>query len=83
MDNLTHALAGMLLADVTLLVVTPRGETIDPKLRRRARWASAIANNLPDLDFVLRRLTPGRVGYLLHHTLKLVAEELARNGVVP
>jgi inner membrane protein len=67
MDNLTHALAGMLLADVTLLVVTPRSEAIDPKLRRRARWASALANNLPDLDFVLRRLTPGRVGYLLHH----------------
>jgi len=67
MDNLTHALAGMLLADLTLLLVTPRGEAIDPKLRRRARWASAIANNLPDLDFMLRRLTPGRVGYLLHH----------------
>lgn len=67
MDNLTHALAGMLLADVALLLVTPRSEPIDPKLRRRARWASAIANNLPDLDFVLRGLTAGRVGYLLHH----------------
>jgi inner membrane protein len=67
MDNVTHALAGMLLADVTLIAVTPRGEALDPRFRRRARWASAIANNLPDLDFMLRRVTPGRIGYLLHH----------------
>jgi inner membrane protein len=67
MDNVTHALAGMLLADVTLLAVTPRGEAIDPRFRRRARWASALANNLPDLDGLLRDVTPGRIGYLLHH----------------
>ena len=28
-------------------------------------------------------LTIGHVGYLLHHALKSVADELARNGVVP
>ncbi len=28
-------------------------------------------------------LTIGHVGYLLHHALKAVADELARNGVVP
>ena len=28
-------------------------------------------------------LKTGHVGYLLHHALKTVAEELARNGVVP
>jgi RNA polymerase sigma-70 factor (ECF subfamily) len=28
-------------------------------------------------------LTVGHVGYLLHHALKAVADELARNGVVP
>ncbi len=27
-------------------------------------------------------LTIGHVGYLLHHALKAVADELARNGVV-
>ena len=67
MDNVTHALAGMLLADVALLAVTPRDEPIDPRFRRRARWASALANNLPDLDGLLRNVTPGRLGYLLHH----------------
>ena len=67
MDNLTHGLAGMLLADVTVEALTPRGTEVDRRFRYRARWASAVANNLPDLDFMLRRLTSGRVGYLLHH----------------
>jgi inner membrane protein len=67
MDNVTHALAGMLLADATVEALTPGGVEVDPRFRRRARIASALANNLPDLDFLLRRVTPGRVGYLLHH----------------
>jgi inner membrane protein len=67
MDNVTHALAGMLLADATVEALTPRGSRPDPAFRNRARWASAIANNLPDLDFLYRGITPGRVGYLLHH----------------
>ncbi|HEV8549162.1 MAG TPA: metal-dependent hydrolase [Polyangiaceae bacterium] len=67
MDNVTHALAGLLLADATVLALTPRGVAVDRRFLRRARSASALANNLPDLDFVLRGLTPGRVGYLLHH----------------
>ncbi len=67
MDNATHALAGMLLADVTVQALTPRGAEVDRKFRNRARWASAITTNLPDLDPVVARLTPGRLGYLLHH----------------
>ncbi len=67
MDNVTHALAGMLVADATVEALTPRGSLPNPAFRSRARWASAIANNLPDLDFIYRGITPGRVGYLLHH----------------
>jgi inner membrane protein len=67
MDNVTHAIAGMLVADATVEALTPRGALPDPAFRRRARWASAIANNLPDLDFLYRGITPGRIGYLLHH----------------
>jgi len=67
MDNLTHGLAGMLLADATVEALTPRGTAVGARFRYRARWASAVANNLPDLDFMVQRLTPGRVGYLLHH----------------
>jgi inner membrane protein len=34
----------------------------------RPAWAtSAIANNLPDLDFAYARITDGPLGYLLHH----------------
>jgi len=67
MDNVTHTLFGMLVADVAVDAVTPRGCVPNVVFRRRARWASAIANNLPDLDFIHRRITPGRIGYLLHH----------------
>jgi inner membrane protein len=67
MDNVTHALAGMLLADATVEALAPRGSRPDPAFRNRARWASAVANNLPDLDFLYRGVTPGRLGYLLHH----------------
>ena len=67
MDNLTHAIFGLLVADVAVDAVTPPGSEPSRAFRRRARWASAIANNLPDLDFIYRRITPGRVGYLLHH----------------
>ena len=28
-------------------------------------------------------LSPGHVGYLLHHALKAIAAELARTGLVP
>jgi inner membrane protein len=67
MDNASHALAGMLVADAVVEALTPRGQRPDPVFRRRARWASAVANNLPDLDFIYTRITPGRIGYLLHH----------------
>ena len=67
MDNVTHALAGMLVADATVEILTPRGSVPDPAFRGRARWASAIANNLPDLDYFYSGITPGHLGYLLHH----------------
>jgi inner membrane protein len=67
MDNVTHAIAGLLVADATALALTPRGTEPDARLRSRLRWASAIANNLPDLDGLYTHITPGRVGYLVHH----------------
>jgi inner membrane protein len=67
MDNVTHALAGLLAADVLVGATTPRGATPDPDFRRRAWLVSALTNNLPDFDFLYRAITAGRVGYLLHH----------------
>jgi inner membrane protein len=65
MDNLTHTLAGLLVAE---LWVTLR-EREEPGARRvRAAYlVSALANNAPDLDFVYAGITEGRLGYLLHH----------------
>lgn len=64
MDNFTHTLVGLALADAVALSLPER-----PSARARGllRVASASANNVPDLDFVYAGLTPGKLGYLLHH----------------
>jgi inner membrane protein len=67
MDNVTHALAGMLLAEAVVQLFTPETQKPKPGFRRAAWLASAVANNFPDLDFVYGGLTPGKLGYLLHH----------------
>jgi inner membrane protein len=67
MDNVTHALAGMLLAEAVVQLITPETQRPKPGFRRAAWLASAVANNFPDLDFVYGGLTPGKLGYLLHH----------------
>lgn len=64
MDNLTHSLAGMLLADA---VCSFRGE-VRPRVRRAASLVSALANNLPDTDIVYSWIDgPRPLGSLLHH----------------
>jgi inner membrane protein len=64
LDNVTHALAGMLLAEAVLVA---RGETRQ-RVRAAAYWVSALANNLPDIDIVYTWITePKPLGSLLHH----------------
>ncbi|HLV66963.1 MAG TPA: metal-dependent hydrolase [Polyangiaceae bacterium] len=67
MDNLSHTLAGLLLGKA-VLAYRPRAL---PEATRRARvvlvTASALAQNLPDFDFLYAGITPGKLGYLLHH----------------
>src|SRR5882724_6667544 len=65
MDNVTHALAGVLVAEAVCVWRRPSEES--GRFRTAALWTSALANNLPDLDFVYRGITPGKIGYLLHH----------------
>jgi inner membrane protein len=65
MDNVTHSLAGVLVAEMVCL--GREQEPDAPAFRTAALWTSVLANNLPDMDFVYRRLTPGKLGYLLHH----------------
>lgn len=64
MDNVTHSLAGMLVAEAVLL---SRRES-RPHVRSLAYLASALANNLPDTDIVYTWITrPKPLGSLLHH----------------
>ncbi len=66
MDNLTHALAGLVAAE-TWIALSKRSSALAGRTRRLLLGASVVANNLPDADFVYTRITPGRLGYLLHH----------------
>jgi inner membrane protein len=66
MDNLTHALVGFVVAELATLARARRGENVE-KWARPAYFTSALANNLPDLDFVYAGITQGKLGYLLHH----------------
>lgn len=61
MDNITHSLVGIALADVTF------GRGASKSERRMATGAAIVAANLPDLDLVYTSITPPPLGYLLHH----------------
>ncbi len=72
LDNVTHAIAGALTAEVLVHV----RRRLDPGANsapsattfERAAWAvSMIAQNLPDADSLYTGITGGVLGYLLHH----------------
>jgi inner membrane protein len=65
MDNGTHSLAAILVAEALCEGRSPSREPA--RFRTAALWVSVLANNFPDFDFVYRKLTPGKLGYLLHH----------------
>jgi inner membrane protein len=60
-DNVTHSLLGIALADLVIRGGAPKAE------RRIAAGAAVIAANLPDIDIVYTPITPAPLGYLLHH----------------
>jgi inner membrane protein len=65
-DNLTHILAGLVAAEVVTRV---RARKLEPRTEwvRAAYFASALANNVPDLDFAYVGISGQKLGYLLHH----------------
>ncbi len=68
MDNLSHTLAGLLVAEASLLFRRARGNAPAPGFARAAHVVSALANNLPDADSLYARFMAERpLGYLLHH----------------
>jgi inner membrane protein len=67
-DNLTHTLAGLLLADIAVTVFEKRsGGNANTTFRDAVFATSVLANNFPDLDFLYSGITGGKLGYLLHH----------------
>lgn len=69
MDNVTHALAGCLLAAATVTVVERRGVQLPRSFRVIASVVGIITAELPDADLVYAgsSLGMGKLGYLLHH----------------
>jgi len=69
MDNVTHALAGCLLAAGTVTVVERRGVPLPRSFRVIASTVGIITAELPDVDLVYAGslLGMGKLGYLLHH----------------
>ena len=61
MDNITHSLVGVALADLAM------GRRA-PKVQRPLLVGAGIAGaNLPDIDIAFSWITPAPLGYLLHH----------------
>lgn len=70
MDNVTHALAGLLLADATVGLITRKtGAPPSTALTRTAVVIGVVAAELPDADLLYSGplLGMGKLGYLLHH----------------
>lgn len=70
MDNVTHGLAGLLLADITIAAVERRTGRATPRgFRRAAVLLGLVAAEFPDADLLYSGdvLGMGKLGYLLHH----------------
>ena len=68
MDNVTHSLAGLVLAEAAVRI-RARGDGAEPSPRFRAvaALASMVAANLPDADLFYTGVGGDRLTYLLHH----------------
>ena len=68
MDNVTHSLAGLLLAEGAVrLRARLTGSEPSPRLRAVAAVASLVAANLPDADLLYTGVGGDRLAYMLHH----------------
>lgn len=69
MDNVTHALAGLLLADAAVQVVERAGTSVPTRFRTAVSVLGIVAAEFPDSDLIYSGsvLKMGKLGYLLHH----------------
>ena len=84
MDNITHSLVGLALAEGVVQLRNRRVRLVGKKSSSGVRglfWTlSLVANNFPDLDFLYAGFGGGKLGYLLQHrgfthTLALVVPQ--------
>jgi inner membrane protein len=61
LDNVTHSLVGLAIAEAALPA------SASPRERRALVAASVVVANLPDIDLAYTWITPAPLGYLLHH----------------
>src|SRR5947209_5704263 len=68
MDNVTHSLAGLLIAEAAVQL-PGKGRGVEPLGTGGATVAiaSMIAANLPDADLFYAGIGGERLGYMLHH----------------
>jgi inner membrane protein len=68
MDNVTHTLAGLVLAEAAVRLRVRRiGTELFPRLRTVAAVSSMTAANLPDADLFYTGAGGERLAYMLHH----------------
>jgi len=68
MDNVTHSLAGLVLAESAVQLRARRsGELPAPRFRAVAAISSMVAANLPDFDLLYTGAGGDRLAYMLHH----------------
>jgi inner membrane protein len=66
MDNVTHSLAGLLLAE-SAVRLRARSAEPTPRFHAVAAASSVIAANLPDADLLYTGVGGSRLRYMLHH----------------
>lgn len=69
MDNITHALAGGLLAAGAITVAKRRGLVLPDHFGKTVTLVTVVTAELPDVDLLYAgpALGMGKLGYLLHH----------------
>ncbi len=68
MDNVTHSLAGLLIAEAAVRLRARRtGAEPSPRFRAVAAISSMVAANLPDADLFYTGVGGDRLAYMLHH----------------
>jgi len=68
MDNVTHSIAGLVLAELAVRLRARRASAEpSPRFRAVAAISSMIAANVPDADLIYTGIGGDRLSYMLHH----------------